>query len=615
MLKQKLKTLMIYMVGILVLSQLTYAQLSELKLLAGDGMADDMFGYSVSNNGDYAIVGAWAKDDSGSESGSAYIFVRDGESWSQQAKLIASDGTAGDHFGGSVSISSDYAIVGADSDDDHGTESGSAYIFVRDGETWTQQVKLTASDGSGWDYFGLSVSISGDYAIISSFKDDDGGTDAGAAYIFVRDGETWTQQAKLIANDASAGDFFGISVSLNGDYAISGAYKDDDNGSDAGSVYIFVRDGENWTQQAKLIASDAASFDFFGSSVSISDNDVIVGAWGDDDGGNATGSAYIFVRNGINWTQQAKLNAADPAANDYFGTRASISNDYAIIGAYEDDDDGSGSGSAYIFVRDSVSWTEHSKLTGSDAEADDRFGYSVSISGGYVLSGAYWDDDSGTNSGSVYAYTGYLPTGVLSITQDSLDFGTASIGETGNVQLIVKNTGTADLNVTSITIIGVDSLYFRVDTTSFTLTPGDSQFVDISFTPTDTVSYSALLNIESYGGNTSVALTGLGIAVVSVDQATGLPADFALAQNYPNPFNPITQLRYDLPEQAFVTLTIYDLLGRNVATLVNQIEDVGYKAVMWDGKDDHGRSVSAGVYLYRIKAGDYIQTKKMILLK
>jgi len=375
------------------------------KLLAADGAAEDWFGRSVSISGDYAIVGAYRDDDNGDGSGSAYIFKRDGTGWSEQAKLVAADGAAWDGFGYSVSISGDYAIVGAIADDDNGTDSGSAYIFKRDGTSWSQQAKLLAADGSANDYFGYSVSISGDYAVVGASYDDDKGTDSGSAYIFYYDGTSWSQQAKLLAADGAASDEFGISVSISGDYAIVGAYMDDGiNGINSGSVYIFYYDGTNWSEQAKLTASDGAADDRFGRSVSISGDYAIVGADGDDDNGSYSGSAYIFERSGTNWSEQAKLLASDGNTSDYFGWSVSISGDYAVVGAAWDDDNGSDSGSAYIFKRYSTNWSEQAKLTASDGADIDYFSYSVSISGDYAIVGAYADDDYGVDSGSAYIF-------------------------------------------------------------------------------------------------------------------------------------------------------------------------------------------------------------------
>jgi len=389
----------------------TPATSAELKLTASDGEAYDWFGGSVSISGDYAIVGVPGDDDNGNDSGSAYIFKRSSNSWTQIAKLTASDGKADDWFGGSVSISGDYAIVGATyGSDDNGYVSGSAYIFKRSGNSWTQIAKLTASDGQAddWDYFGGSVSISSDYAIVGAEGDDDNGEDSGSAYIFKRGVDSWTQIAKLTASDGQADDWFGVSVSISSDYAIVGAEGDDDNGEDSGSAYIFKRNVGSWTQIAKLTASDGQADDWFGGSVSISGNYVIVGAeYGDDDNGYDSGSAYIFERSGDSWTQFAKLTASDGQADawDYFGGSVSISGDYAIVGVEGDDDNGEDSGSAYIFERSGNSWTKIAKLTASDGQADDWFGVSVSISGDYAIVGAdYGGDDNGDDSGSAYVF-------------------------------------------------------------------------------------------------------------------------------------------------------------------------------------------------------------------
>jgi hypothetical protein len=264
-------------------------------------------------------------------------------------KLLSSDPANYDNFGKSVSIAGDYAIIGVSEDADNGNFSGSAYIFKRSGKNWVEQDKLIASDGTDIDLFGNSVSISGDYAIIGADHDDDNGNNTGSAYIFKRSGENWVQQDKLIASDGAEITYLGRSVSICGDYAITGSYHDDDNGS--GSAFIFKRSGEDWVQQDKIIASDGASYDNFGNSVSISGNFAIIGASCDDDNGNNSGSAYIFKRSGKNWVELDKLIASDGTETAYFGNSVSISGGYAIIGAFLDDDTGRYSGSAYIYKR------------------------------------------------------------------------------------------------------------------------------------------------------------------------------------------------------------------------------------------------------------------------
>ena len=362
------------------------------KITVSDVASHDYFGRSVSMSGDYAIIGASTDDTNGTSSGSAYIFVRNGNTWTQQAKLTAADGAASDYFGHSVCISGDYAVIGAFGNDDAGNSSGSAYVFIRNGTTWSQQAKLTASDAQANDEFGRSVSISGDYLIIGAYRN----SESGSAYVFTRSGTTWTQQTKLTASDAAAGDCFGVSVAISSEYALIGAY---DDGAYVGSAYVFVRSGASWTQQAKLTASDAASNDYFGLSVSISGSYAIVGAYGNDDAGSESGSAYVFLRNGTSWSQQAKLTASDAAAGDYFGNSVFISGDQAIVGAYGDG--ANDSGSAYIYSRSGSSWSQQTKLTASDASNYDYFGKSLCLSGDLALVGAYGKDNY---TGSAYLF-------------------------------------------------------------------------------------------------------------------------------------------------------------------------------------------------------------------
>jgi hypothetical protein len=193
-----------------------------------------------------------------------------------------------------VSISGDTAIVGAQNEDEKGTNSGSAYIFERVGGSWSEKIKLTASDGVDFDSFGFSVSISGDAAIVGAYREDEKGLDSGSAYIFERIGGSWSEVMKLTASDGGDGDYFGYSVSISGDRAIVGAYFDDEKGSDAGSAYIFERVGGSWSELTKLTASNADLYDWFGGSVSISGDTSIVGAeYGAGQVSNS-GSAYVF---------------------------------------------------------------------------------------------------------------------------------------------------------------------------------------------------------------------------------------------------------------------------------------------------------------------------------
>ncbi|RKZ12256.1 hypothetical protein DRQ53_15040, partial [bacterium] len=382
----------------------------------------DGFGVSASISGDTAIVGAIGDDDNGSTSGSAYIFQRDQggpDAWGQVAKITADDGTASDYFGGSVSISGVTVVVGADRDDDNGSNSGSAYIFQRDEgglDAWGQVAKITADDGTASDYFGGSVSISGDTVVVGAEGDDDLGFGSGSAYVFRRDQggpDTWGQVVKITPSDGAANDSFGISVSISGDTVVVGADRDDDNGDESGSAYLFQRDQGGpgaWGQLAEIYASDGADFDRFGRSVAISGDTAVIGAHHDDDNGDSSGSAYVFHRDQGGpdaWGQVAKITADDGAAWDRFGESAAISGDRAIVGAQDDDDFGPNSGSAYVFRRDQGgldAWGQFAKITAADGASQDYFGISVSISGDTALVGAYGDDDLDPGSGSAYVF-------------------------------------------------------------------------------------------------------------------------------------------------------------------------------------------------------------------
>jgi hypothetical protein len=383
-----------------------------VKLLAYDAAAGDQFGFrAVAISGDYVIVGAYGNDDMGSSSGSAYIFRRTGTNeWDGGTKIVASDAYAADYFGIGVAIDGDYAVVGAYGNDDRGSISGSAYIFRRTGtNTWDAGTKILASDGAASDQFGRSVGISGDYVIVGAFGNDDGGSASGSAYIFRRTGTNeWDGGTKIVASDATAGDGFAFRVDISGDYAIAGAADNDDGFTASGSAYIFHRTGTNtWDAGTKILASDAYASDYFGWSVAIGGDYAVVGAYGNDDGASATGSAYIFRRTGTNtWDAGTKILAPDAAQSDQFGRSVAIDGNTAVVGAYQNDDAGTSSGSAYIFRRTGTNtWDAGRKIVATDAAAGDNFGDAVAISGNTAIVGAYQNDDAGTSSGSAYIFT------------------------------------------------------------------------------------------------------------------------------------------------------------------------------------------------------------------
>ena len=441
-------------------TNLSSTLIQKAYLKASNIGANDEFGGVLAISGDYAIVGAKKErsnsindpsNDDVNSAGAAYIFKTSdsGETWTLKAYLKAQYPDFIDYFGYSVAINGDYAIVGAygessnsitDQTINHangqaGYQSGAAYIFKRDSgaETWSQTAFLKASTIGASDWFGRSVAIDGDIAVVGAAHEDSNSINneanndasaAGAAYIFKRDNgaETWTQKAYLKAQYPDTNDFFGTSAAKSGDYVIIGAEQErsgdinDQTNNDetwAGAAYIFKTSdsGETWTQQAYLKASNLYQYDKFGYSVAINGDYAIIGS--KDYVANYEGAAYIFKREldsgGVEtWTQKDILKAVNADDGDYFGNSVSISGDYAIIGAWKQSSQGSGAGAAYIFKRDSgaETWTQQSYFNAENPGVSDYFGCSVAIDGDIYIVGAYGNDSNSITDDTINDYSG-----------------------------------------------------------------------------------------------------------------------------------------------------------------------------------------------------------------
>lgn len=366
-------------------AELTY---DEHKLLASDGQPEDFFGDAVAIDGDTAVVGAPWNSEKGHRAGAAYVFENEGTGWVEKAKLTAGDPGVFDQFGYSVDISGDIIVIGANLDDDNGISSGSAYVFVRDGTDWTQQAKLTASDGTEYDNFGYSVAIDGDTIAIGAYGDE---RYFGLVYVFERSGAEWTEVDKIHAKDPVRRLYFGSSVDICGDTIAVGAYF-----FNSGSAFVFKKTGTEWFQEAKFTPSDSRSWNF-GWSVAVDGDTVIVGA-------KYGGIAYVYRQSGTTWTEEAKLNPDDTSYYFQFGGSVDIKGDTAVVGAKFDDDNGNGAGAEYIFQRTGSAWIMENKFLASDGETGDYFGISSSFDGQNLIVGASNDDDNGIQSGSAYIF-------------------------------------------------------------------------------------------------------------------------------------------------------------------------------------------------------------------
>ncbi|MCK7593971.1 putative Ig domain-containing protein [Pseudomarimonas salicorniae] len=375
----------------------------------GDGAVGDQFGVSVAVDGNTALIGAW-RDTVGDRphQGSAYVFVRDGQEWVLQAKLIAEDGNASDQFGYAVALDGDDALVGALYDDvDARTDQGSAYVFRRTGESWQQIQKLTADGGEAGSLFGSAVALQGSTALIGAFGATvDGRGNQGAAYVFQRFGSGWHQQARLTAADGEANDMFGTAVALDLETALVGAPFDRvGSNSWQGSAYLFTRADSEWSQYQRVTAIDGAFNDQFGSAVALKGSLALIGAPADDVGGVPDqGSGYVFQKNGPTWQQMTRLNPADGAQGDQFGSALAITEfAWAISAPFARQQ----RGAIYTYKLDeSGAWPPHMTLAASDAEDGDYFGRSVALSQTELLSGVYLDDvDGQVDQGSVRMFS------------------------------------------------------------------------------------------------------------------------------------------------------------------------------------------------------------------
>jgi hypothetical protein len=261
------------------------------KLLASDGAASDFFGSSVAVSGEVAVIGASSNDnDNGEAAGAAYVYRYDGTGWVEEQKLLASDGEAVELFGSSVAVTGDVALIGANLDDDNGEAAGAAYVYRYDGTSWVEEQKLLASDGTSRDFFGRSVAVTGNVALIGA----NGDFPNGSAYVYRYDGTSWVAEQKLLPSDGSGSNrSFGESVAISGNVALIGAQWDDDNGNNSGAAYVYRYDGTSWVEEQKLLASDGTPFDTFGDSVAISEGVAVIGAerHGDNGGGAGAGAA------------------------------------------------------------------------------------------------------------------------------------------------------------------------------------------------------------------------------------------------------------------------------------------------------------------------------------
>ena len=481
-----------------------FAQVS-VKLLPSSGADFDYFGESVSIDGNYAIVGSWLDDNrNGKDAGTARIYHRVGAAWEEQAILLAADGEAGDQFGIAVSISGDFAFVGAHRDDnENGPFAGAVYIFKRNGTTWEQQARLIAGGGAFEDQFGVAIAAKDNRLVVGATGV---GQNKGAAYVYHETGGDWLFINRVEASDGQQGDAFGHAVDIDGDYAVIGAHTADEAGfADAGAAYAFVFNGSQWVEQQRLVSANPVAEGAMGHSVAVSGAYAVIGASGETvEDQDKAGIAYVYVREGSTWTLQTSLEAFDRAEGDEFGYAVTLQGTYAVVGArWHRNNQGQKSGAAYLFKRSGTTWISEARLLSGDGDVGDQFGNAVDFSNEQVIVGARWDDNTiGRDAGAAYIFPvggAGVPSLLSSVSE--LDFGAVSVGESSDRTFSVANIGTADLSISQAMIEGAGARHFRLvqGATNTLLAPLANVDLTVAFSPQSPGTKNASLRIVSNG--------------------------------------------------------------------------------------------------------------------
>ena len=369
-------------------------------------------GFAVDVSGARVVAGAPVDDGAESNSGAAYVWIETASGWELETKLFPADAQASDWFGTSVAIDGERLVVGAAGCDDVALNHGAVYVFDRVGSSWVESAKLVGSDPGPNDRFSNSVAVEGDTVLVGAPYHVTNNVAGGSAFVFVRQPSGWVQSAKLTASDAADDAYFGTAVALSGDRALVGAPRDDEIQTDAGAGYVFTRNGSAWSQTQKLVALDGGVSAELGQAVGLDGERLVLAAPFDEPpsvGGNDRGAAYFFERQTGSWNQVAKVVSADSAALDYFGYSAALDEDLAIFGATGTSDGGNNTGSAYVVRRTPIGWLEVEELHAPDAAENEMLGYAVAVDGSLLVAATRLADGVGAAYVARRALAGYPP--------------------------------------------------------------------------------------------------------------------------------------------------------------------------------------------------------------
>ena len=614
----------------------------QQKIFASDGIYEGYFGISVSISGSHALVGC------GHNSESVYTFYRQGSIWSEQQIITASDGQAGDYFGFALEVDDNIAVIGAKGDDDCSTNSGAVYVYNYIGGTWIFDEKLKVTEGFSYcsDRFGTSVTLGGGRIAIGAIGDDDNGSFAGATYIYKKILGEWQQIQKIIPTEIDGGDHFGSSVDISGNYLVIGADNFTADNVNSGGVFCYKLASDVFEKQFVMTASDGSPGDDLGCSVAISGKTIVSGAFLADDYGSNSGSAYIFEIEGY---------VPDPI------------NEQIVIGVNDNTE--------HQFQNTALRLQFTGNHAGTAIDATKYFEKPLTIgqlpAGIVNIASNYWRVVSSAGNVGTYDLTFDL-SGLEGIGDfNTLGFLKRDDADSAWQDVVADLGATLVYNYPYITIQGLSSFSefvpaggddnsLPVTLSTFKAIRTNSNFVELNWitkSETDMSGYNILrcensnlngalkvntsivtasnlanehnytftddeveLNNTYYYWLESLAMSGnieyYGPVTVSLDEEKAEEYNnLGIMGVYPNPFNPETKIDYSVKEETDVKISVYNMKGQRVKTLVEKSVSAGDHNIVWYGDSDSGSNVSSGVYFVKMVTGNHIETRKVVLMK
>ena len=686
-------------VSLIILLTIAFAE-SPIKTITPNEIEEgNQFGRTTVVSGDYIAISAPKNDNNGYSSGSVDIFHLVESDWEFVQMIVPSDPSPFDYFGHSLAMDDSVLVVGAPGDNENGHKSGSAYVYRSTINGWIEEARILADDGQSNDSFGESVAVLGNQILVGAHRGSGITSKTGCAYSFSYDGNEWTQDGKLFADDGNDYDHFGCSVSLSGDWALVGAYKANDRQGAAylysnddlslmerdpgaglnerhkreiidqkensliairdvdfgkniskqnfSNEFIFEREGKtipvkdsgkksvnegirlgksynsgiaenqssttrenrSWSQFQKLVASDGMNGDLFGYSVDMNGNSIVIGSYLANGAEEQSGAVYIYEFQNESWVESNKLFEPMGIKHDHYGIQVRIDLNRLFVGVSHSEGNENNSGKILYYQRMGEDWNLIHTITEYEELPHNHFGLNFFVDGQMLIAGSPLYDGESHDEGVAFTfwpdinivqadYAITVPRGTVHL--DSLE-----ISNSGMVPLIFQVVSDADwLTVypltNSLESQSTEVIDFLVNATAID-TGQYYQTITISYPESNIPNLTINLEINVEGG------------LVGIDET--LPFVYSLQQNYPNPFNPTTTIQFSVPDRSKTELKVFDIMGREVITLVNQTLEPGYHQIIWNGRNGFGQSIASGMYFTVMRSENFKAVKKMVMLK